>query len=397
MPISVYSLSNAILNEEARKVVEQGLVSDVFHMIDKEPRCFLPFIIHSRFKKVAGQVIESYNAINPFVAVSGSPGSGKSDFLTMQALQRAKAGDTVLIFDPTNSFCEYELISHKIPKELIDDVFLFWDMSKKGWPIDLMDFSGCANDEQMIERLSSMLISGTHFTGCNQLCILNCAVENIVKNFKGCNTDIRTILDKVLKDKGKQGEVKRRVMTLFNTIARNTETPPGWDKLLENKGKIIVISTGNATVKADCNPLDIVLDSFYSYKDSHRDGNVTLVLDEIQTLNLKEGAPIDILLSKGRKLNVGAYLASQRYSNAKDGLGRIFDYCDTKIFFKPMESCIDAVSAKTHISVDVLRCFEQGECAFIGPAYSEHKGKNTPIRNALVGKTYRPPYVGSYD
>ena len=73
------------------------------------------------------------------------------------------------------------------------------------------------------------------------------------------------------------------------------------------------------------------------------------------------------------------------------GLGRIFDYCDTKVFFKPMESCIDAVSAKTHISVDVLRCFEQGECAFIGPAYSEHKGKNDPVRNALVGKTYRPP------
>ncbi len=124
---------------------------------------------------------------------------------------------------------------------------------------------------------------------------------------------------------------------------------------------------------------------------------MTLILDEIQTMNLNIGAPIDILLSKGRKLNIAAFLASQRYSNGKDKLGRVFDYCDTKFFFSPMESCIEAVSEKTHIPLDVLRGFEQGECAFIGPVYSEFKGKNYPVRNALVGKTYRPPYVGSYD
>lgn len=62
-----------------------------------------------------------------------------------------------------------------------------------------------------------------------------------------------------------------------------------------------------------------------------------------------------------------------------------------------MESCVEAVSAKTRIPVDVLRCFEQGECAFIGSAYSEHLGKNVLVRKALVGKTYGPLYVGSYD
>ena len=106
---------------------------------------------------------------------------------------------------------------------------------------------------------------------------------------------------------------------------------------------------------------------------------------------------LDILLSKGRKLNISAFLASQRYSNGKDKLGRVFDYCDTKFFFSPMESCVAAVSEKTHIPVDRLRCFEQGECAFVGPSYSEHFGKNIPARSALIGSTYRLPYVGNYD
>ena len=114
-------------------------------------------------------------------------------------------------------------------------------------------------------------------------------------------------------------------------------------------------------------------------------------------MNLNVGAPIDILLSKGRKLNISAFLASQRYSNGKDKLGRVFDYCDTKFFFSPMESCIAAVSEKTHIPVDRLRCFEQGECAFVGPSYSKYFGKNIPARSALIGRTYRPPYVGQYD
>lgn len=395
--VRVYSLSAAILSDEAKSIIDKVLISDRFHALDSRPDNFYPYIVHPQHDMVAGQVIRDYNTFNPFNAVSGSPGSGKSDFLMMQAAQRAKAGDVVIILDPTNSFCEHELRTHEIPQKFIDSHFLFWDMSVKGWPIDLMDFSGCINEQQMVERLSSLLISGSHFTGSNQLSILNGAVVTIIEKYLEDGGDLKELIDLALKSKGKEGEVKRRLKTLFSTVAESTETPPGWENLLAERGKIIVISTGNATVKADCNPLDMIADHLYSYKDAHRAGNVTLILDEIQTMNLNVGSPIDVLLSKGRKLNISAFLASQRYSNGKDKLSRVFDYCDTKFFFSPMESCIEAVSEKTHIPVDKLRCFDQGDCAFVGPSYSKFFGKNIPARLALIGRTYRPPYVGKYD
>lgn len=396
-PVRVYSLSSAILSDESKSIVDKALISDRFHAFDKRPDHFYPFIVHPKYGLAAGQVIKDYNTINPFIAVSGSPGSGKTDFLMMQALQRAEAGDVVVILDPTNSFCEHELRAHMIPQRFIDSHFKFWDMSVKGWPIDLLDFSGCMNREQHIERLSSLLISGSHFTGCNQLCILNGAVRSAISLSGNTSSSIKDLLKMVLAENGKEGEVRKRLISLFSTVANNTEPPPGWDKLLADRGKIVVISVGKATVKTDCNPLDMVADHLYSYKDSHRSGNLTLILDEIQTMNLNPGAPIDVLLSKGRKLNISAFLASQRYSGGREKLGRVFDYCDTKFFFTPMESCIEAVADKTRIPVDRLRCFDQGECAFVGPSYSEYFGRNIPVRLALIGRTYRPPYVGSYD
>lgn len=95
-------------------------------------------------------------------------------------------------------------------------------------------------------------------------------------------------------------------------------------------------------------------------------------------------------------MNIAEFLASQKYSNGKDKLGRVYDYCDTKIFFKPMESCINAVSEKAHIPIDKLRNFDQGECAIVGPTFSKYFGKNISVSKALLGKTYRPPYVGKY-
>ena len=395
--VSVYSLPNSILSKEAREIVEKSIISDRFHESNKVPEHFYPMIKHKNFDLVAGHVIKDYNTINPFIAISGSPGSGKTDLLMMQALQRAKAGDTVLILDPTNSFCEYEWIQHKVPKAITDETMLFWDMSINGWLVDITEFNGCANVQQKRERMLSMLTSGSHITGSNQYSILVHAVGKIIDMLEKGESDLYCCVKKAFEDRAADRKVMSRVLSIFSMVADNQTKHMKWEDILCMRGRIIIVSCGNATVKSNVNPLDVVFDSFYSYKDAHRAGNVTLVLDEIQTMNLNEGAPIDIVLSKGRKLNISAFLASQRYSNGKDRLGRVFDYCDTKLFLTPMESCIEEVSAKTHIPVDVLRGFEQGNCAVVGPLYSMILGKNIPVSSALKGITYRPPYVGSYE
>jgi hypothetical protein len=114
-------------------------------------------------------------------------------------------------------------------------------------------------------------------------------------------------------------------------------------------------------------------------------------------MNIAQGAPIDVILSTGRKMNISAYIASQRYAVGKGNLPRIEEYCGTKIFFQPMDSCIKNVSVSTHLSIEELQSFEQGVCAVVGSIFSVHSWKNIPVRSALIGKTYRPKNVGNYD
>ena len=369
-------------------------------MADARSGCFsfwqLRYLHDAKYELVAGQLIGAYSTINPFVLITGSPGLGKSDMLMMQAVIKADSGDTVFIYDQTNAFCRFEWAAHNVPQEIIDNI-VFWDLSTMGWPIDLLDFRGCESHEQKVQRLSSLLKSGSHLTGPNQLSILKRTAAVIVSRYEQGNYDIKSAIDDCLKDTGKEGEVKERLMTIFSTVASNNTSPYTWEQLVAMRGRIIVFSAGNAVVNPDANPLDIVLDIFYSFKDKHRDKNVTLILDEIQRMNIAEGAPIDVILSTGRKLNISVYIATQRYVLGRTDLPRIEEYCGTKIFFQPMDSCVKSAAITTHLSVDELLSFEQGKCAIVGSLYSEHMGKNVPVRKAIVGQTYRPPYVGDYD
>ena len=390
------SLSPELFSAEARQVVEKTLIADTFLEYKNCPRKFNPLIKHVKYDLLAGQLIGAYNTINPFVLTTGSPGHGKSDLLMMQATIKAESGDTVFIYDQTDAFCRFEWEAHMVPPEIIDKIF-FWDLSTMGWPIDLLDFRGCESHEQKVQRLSSLLKSGSHLTGPNQLSLLQKAVEAIISSHELGNRDLKRAIEHSLKETGKEGEVRQRLMSMFSTVARNIRTPYDWEELVDMRGKIIVFSAGTAVVNADANPLDMVLDSFYSFKDKHRDMNITIILDEVQRMNIVQGAPIDVILSTGRKLNISVYLASQKYVIGKGNLARIEEYCGTKIFFLPMDSCVKNVALTTHLSIDELLAFEQGKCAVVGSIYSEHMGKNVPVRKAIVGQTYRPPYVGDYE
>ncbi len=390
------SLSPELFSVEARQIVEKTLVSDTFLEYKNCPRQFKPLIKHDKYELVAGQLIGAYSTINPFVLITGSPGLGKSDMLMMQAIIKAESGDTVFIYDQTDAFCKFEWEAHNVPQEVIDKI-VFWDLSTIGWPIDLLDFSGCEGHVQKVQRLSSFLKSGSHLTGPNQLSHLQRIVENIIFSYEQGNHDIKDIIDRNLKNTGKEGEVKERLKTIFRTVASNNTLPYTWEELVAMRGKIIVFSRGNAVVDDGANPLDVVLDSFYGFKAKNKGMNVTLILDEVQRMNIVQGSPIDVILSTGRKLNISVYIATQRYVLGRGNLARIEEYCGTKIFLQPMDSCVKNAAITTHLSVDELLSFEQGKCAVVGSIYSEHMGKNVPVRNAIVGMTYRPPRVDSCD
>ena len=167
---------------------------------------------------------------------------------------------------------------------------------------------------------------------------------------------------------------------------------------MSDYGKVIVISCGNATINVEANPFDVVLDSLYCYKDIDRENKLTLVLDEFQTLNCYKGCTLEAILSRGRKLNISAFIASQDYTSEKKGIGRVYAYCGTHFFFRPLgEECIQAVSTISKLDTDVIRTLPDFCCVIMGSVYSEYYHENRQLASGVVGNTYRPPYVGSYD
>ncbi|MCR5729999.1 MAG: type IV secretory system conjugative DNA transfer family protein, partial [Ruminococcus sp.] len=335
---------------------------------------------------------------NTFIDVTGSVGSGKTDWIMMQVVQRAKAGDVVVVFDPTNAFCQEELSAHRIPEEIIDNYFTFWDMSTQGWPVNILDLEGCEDITQRVQRLSSLLISGMHLTGSDQIPIVMTKAEEWLQEYEINNSLSIHDLPARFDGNAEERKLKTKLAGLLSTVKKikNGVQPPGWNNLLTERGKVLVISAGNATIKIGANPFDILFDTLYSFKDKNRDGRITVVLDEVQTLNHGGNSTLVNILSRVRKLDISVILASQDYLNRS--LAAVYNYCGTHILFRPLgEECIRAVAELTKLDINVIRTLPDFCCAIMGAIYSEYSKKNKQLETAIIGETYRPPYVDSYD
>ena len=392
------SISRNLLSEEAKRVVDVATASDLFHKRDKHINSFFPLIKHQRLDMVAGQIITDYKHGTPFIAVTGAQGSGKTDWIMMQMLQRAKAGDVVIVLDPTNAFCREELSAHMVPDEIIDEYVEFWDMSTDGFPVNIPDYEGCTNIEQKTQRLSSLLISGMHLTGPMQKLVLVSKVREWISDKPINNASELATFPVILGDTADEKKVRTRMNVLFSTVNMYSDVQFSWADRLSAKGKILVISSGKANINEHATPFDVVLDSLYSYKDIHRNEKVTIVMDEFQTLNRYKGCTLEALLSRGRKLNLSAILASQDFSDKKDPIGRFYAYCGTHVFFRPLgEECVKVIAELTKLDANVIRTLPDFNCTVLGPIYSEYYQKNIQLHSAIIGETYRPDYVGSYD
>jgi hypothetical protein len=316
----------------------------------------------------------------------------------MRAFERAMAGEFVLVTDSTNAFRREELKEHGISDEIIDKYCIHWDICEKGWPVDLIDFSNTEDIMQALPIIYSLLVTGTNLYGNNQLSILTNAIsEMLINKGEEALENLATILYSLDENNANEKDIKERLKSLFVNILTVNPNPMKWEDIVNMHGKIFILSTGRSANKKNVFILDVILDSLYMFKDKHREQPITVVVDEIQKMNMREEAPLNTLLSLGRKLNMSLLMASQIFSDGDDDLGRLEGYCDTKVFGRPMEGCFAAVSKATGLSEEELFELEDGFFAISGPIYSKYLKRNKHVKPAVCGELYRLPELGEYN
>lgn len=394
-----YAFSRELLTPEANRIIDETMASDLFQRPDEHIDNFFPLIKHNRLDMVAGQVIEGYNKINPFMCVTGGPNTRKTTFLMMRAFERAMAGEIVLVTDSTNAFCREELKEHGISDYIIDKYCIHWDICEKGWPVDLIDISNTEDIMNALPIIYSLLVTGTNLYGNNQLSILtNAIAEMLINKGEEALENLASILYSLDENNADEKDIQERLKSLFVNILTVNPNPMKWEDIVNMQGKILILSTGRSANKKNVFILDVILDSLYMFKDKHRKQPITIVVDEIQKMNMREEAPLNTLLSLGRKLNISILIASQRFSdNDDDDLGRLEGYCDTKAFGRPMDGCLAAVSRATRLSEEELYELEDGFFAILGPIYSKHLKRNKHVKPAVCGELYRLPELGEYN
>ncbi len=392
-----YAFSRDLLTPEANRIIDETMASELFHRSDEHIDNFFPLIKHNRLDMVAGQVIEGYNKMNPFMCVTGGPSTRKTTFLMMRAFERAMAGEFVLVTDSTNAFRREELKEHGISDEMIDRYCINWDICEQGWPVDLIDFSNTEDIMKALPIIYSLLVTGTNLYGSTQLSILtNAIAKMLVDKGEESLENLASILYSFDENNADEKAIKERLKSLFVNILAVNPDPMKWEEIVNMQGKILILSTGRSANKKNGFILDVILDSLYMFKDRHRKQPITIVVDEIQKMNMREEAPLNTLLSLGRKLNISLLMASQRFSDDDDDLGRLEGYCDTKVFGRPMEGCLAAVSKATGLAEEVLLELEDGFFAITGPIYSKHLKRNKHVKPAVWGELYRLPELGEY-
>ncbi|WP_295067268.1 hypothetical protein [Ruminococcus sp.] len=390
-PRRFLTFSRDWLSQEANLVIDEKVASDKFHKLDEHIDNFFRFVKHERLDMYAGQVITDYKHGTPFIAVTGAPGSGKTDWMMQQVVQRVKSDDVVIVLDPTNAFLKEELLAHNIPEEIIAKHFEFWDLSTQGWPVNIMDFDDCENTAQRVQKLSSLLISGLHLTGPNQKFILVDKVTELLEKNQISTISELAVLPAAFDKNDDEKKLAIKLRALFSIVNMQQNTALSWGDRLSAKGKVLVISSGNAAINPMVNTFDILLDTLYSYKDKNRNGKMTVILDEVQTFNHGKKSTLVSILSRVRKLDISVILASQDYMN--ESLATVYKYCGTHILFRPLgEECVKAVAKFTKLDEDVIRTLPDFHCAVIGDVYSTYYGTNVKLETAFLGITYRPSY-----
>ena len=389
--INVYSVSVTLLNhnnlERLIEMEKPNYLIDVTAM----PIGFHPVVVTGT--KIAGMLKSSNTDENFHQYVCGISRSGKTKYLCEQAIVAAKNDEPCVITDHSGAFSEHELKKH-LPATLVDRYFSFWSIPKQGLPADITKTD---NYESMTEKkhyLKSIYAAVARNLSDKQDKVLLKCVGEMLK-YKNGIEHISDILDHLDEKDDVQKAIRDKLEGVLNDLKDLPKSNRTWTEFLASKKKIVVIEAGNDSVSKSVHIVDMILSSFYYWKQCTPDKHMTFIMDECQDLYLEKDGPVDIMIRKGAKHGISLILASQEFSAAKDRLGKIIGNCGTFVFFRPKADNLTEISKITGVAAETLASLRLGQCVVYGLLYDKEDGRNK--QDTIIGWTYKNPELKTSD
>lgn len=384
--VNIYSFSTALLNSQNKeKLAELKNANIMLDPTELSPLNVIPMITNKSGTKIIGQSRNSDDNGNQ--CVCGDSRSGKSRYLVEQAVNTAKHGDQVVIFDHSGSFTEHELRNH-LSEETIEKYISIHVIPKQGIPVNIANTGNCDTLPEKKQYLKGILAAAARELRDKHGKVLLKRIGEMLKDKNGmvCISDILDYLDE---NDDVQMAIREKLEGVFESLEGLPKSNQTWAEFLASQKKIVVISTGKDSVSKGAHIVDMLLASFYSWKQCVPDNSIAVVLDECQDLNLDTDGPVDIMVRKGAKQGIRVLLASQEFSASKDRLGKIIGNCGTFVFFRPKTDNLADIAKLTGIDISTLSSLELGQCVVYGLLYDKTAGKNRQF--TAVGWTYKNP------
>ncbi|SEH87740.1 AAA-like domain-containing protein, partial [Ruminococcus flavefaciens] len=381
--ISVFSIPSIILYpSNLEKVRELKYAGYQLTKVEAANIKLRPLVMNRAGTCLYGQNMEP--DLNYHQLISGDSRSGKSTYEGEQAVDAAINDEQVLIVDNDGSWSERE-VRKRLPESIIDKYFSFWSIPKMGLPVNLADVSDCDDVTEKKDRIKSVLSCAARSLGDKQGKVL---YKRIGVMLKDKNDDIN-ICD-ILAYLEKKDEVQKALRDKIEGVLEDFEELPtpktSWREFFSSKKKIVVISTGFDSVAKGSYVTDMLLASYYAYKQHFPETRNTIILDEAQDLDISTDSAIDKLLRKGAKHGIRMLIATQHFSAVKEKLGKTFGNCRTLIIFRPEYVDFADISKLTGVDSATLASLEQGQCLVYGLLYDKTTGKNKQA--TVIGWTY---------
>jgi hypothetical protein len=183
--IEVFSYSRAVLNAEAKAVVDDIIDNEYWFNVGDYPAGFVPVLYNNDGTRAAGYVFNPDDDDNRHEDYFGYTRSGKTFAMINRSIQKVEVegADAVIIFDQTGGFSPSEVDKH-VGKELRMKYFAFWNVYVDGLPVDLLDLRGCLTYKDKKERLLRVYAILSRSLGSYQEQILKNAVKRMLYDMK---------------------------------------------------------------------------------------------------------------------------------------------------------------------------------------------------------------------